>query len=1174
MNKTLLLLFFLPVILFGQITWTQTQIATETGQQPNIATDPLGNIHVVWVNTDDKVVHISNQHNGWGQKRVIAGENYSYTWYPNVVGDNLGFYHVAYRKEASSVRYVTNNPDASWPGVMSGDHFHEVGIEVGTDLVPHLFAEADNAGSMIYYQNMNSPVLPWDSLAAGTRVAFYSTAIDKDNNVHLAVGYWAAGDTAESVNYVNNVSGNWSAPVKIENFGVNANWPSLAIDSHGFLHLAFLSAGENAEIYYTNNVQGDWIVPVNISNDGAEDVIPSMVLDDFGHAHVVWEKRSGTASLYYNYFDGSNWGVPSMAVPFINDVGKDITHINHKIALDIKSNTVYVPYSSAGGVYLAHHSNLHLRTAATDTDTTTMLQLAEGFTFPTNISSNANSETAALEVFKFTLHDAGGDGKPTKVNKVIFQAGQNMPLQYTLTEGGVELDFGYTAALGGAILETTTGESFTGLVYKERIIFSVPGTGFITIPEADSVDFTLKVWLKTSLAGLDGLNLDFKINGLYDVIIDSTGSLFSFDNVNTASSAIPIQMAPHGMIFNNLQSGFPGENLAYSYFGVNGFTVELVDINGNKLSSVNGSDLTLSLVGNDSVSVANAVLSTTDVNGLVKSLTDGTVAWDNLTIDTAGKYVIKAVLDSITDFTKPVGSLPVAENLLLLTSPPNNFQTHNFQEIFEETGIKLDVLHLGHTPFPDAGQLSNYKKVIFTGDGVVEHAELDTTALEQYLNPAESEEPRPAVLFAGANTTARLAYFYPTFTSRVLGIDQQAYFSEYNTSVAGYAGDPISAGFTASFPENFSGMELTPTNDATAFLVESNNDKVIGLRLFNGVSRVATLIFEFQKLAQNNRTDLLSRIFSWFDGPPPPKSSPVFASNLPDSTFLEDNTLSIAYSTWFEFVEDADTPDSDLIWGCIGGVDLKITTDGDSVHFTPPDNWFGTENFQIIVSDGENHDTTGLAISVIPVNDPPNEFDLLAPADDASFQNDAQITLIWEASIDVDNDAVSYILQFTTNSGYDTSFALDTTAFVIDLTTWDFPLEETITWQVTASDSDSSIIAQNGPRTFAVVLPSSVETFESNTPDKFTLLQNYPNPFNPTTVIRFGLPEPAEVHITIYDLLGKEIVKLVEQSYSPGWYSVHWDARNANGRFVGTGVYLYKIRSGNFVQIKKMILLR
>ena len=93
-------------------------------------------------------------------------------------------------------------------------------------------------------------------------------------------------------------------------------------------------------------------------------------------------------------------------------------------------------------------------------------------------------------------------------------------------------------------------------------------------------------------------------------------------------------------------------------------------------------------------------------------------------------------------------------------------------------------------------------------------------------------------------------------------------------------------------------------------------------------------------------------------------------------------------------------------------------------------------------------------------------------------------------------------------------------------------------------------------------------------PDVFALQQNYPNPFNPTTQIRYALPEQSMVVLTVYDMLGREVRVLVNDTQDAGYRIALWNGTNDHGRPVGAGMYIYTIRANDFYEVKKMILLK
>jgi hypothetical protein len=98
---------------------------------------------------------------------------------------------------------------------------------------------------------------------------------------------------------------------------------------------------------------------------------------------------------------------------------------------------------------------------------------------------------------------------------------------------------------------------------------------------------------------------------------------------------------------------------------------------------------------------------------------------------------------------------------------------------------------------------------------------------------------------------------------------------------------------------------------------------------------------------------------------------------------------------------------------------------------------------------------------------------------------------------------------------------------------------------------------------------TSVENYSSELPADYSLTQNYPNPFNPTTQISFSLVQPGYTTLTVYDVVGQVVAKLVDEELSSGTYKVDFNAVN-----LPSGVYFYQIKSGMFNQTKKMMLMK
>ncbi len=98
---------------------------------------------------------------------------------------------------------------------------------------------------------------------------------------------------------------------------------------------------------------------------------------------------------------------------------------------------------------------------------------------------------------------------------------------------------------------------------------------------------------------------------------------------------------------------------------------------------------------------------------------------------------------------------------------------------------------------------------------------------------------------------------------------------------------------------------------------------------------------------------------------------------------------------------------------------------------------------------------------------------------------------------------------------------------------------------------------------------TSVNEKHNVIPNEYSLYQNYPNPFNPSTTITYELPKASFVTLKVFDMLGREIKSLVNGYKSQGKYSVNFNASN-----LASGVYFYKIESGEYSSIKKMLLLK
>jgi flagellar hook assembly protein FlgD len=93
-------------------------------------------------------------------------------------------------------------------------------------------------------------------------------------------------------------------------------------------------------------------------------------------------------------------------------------------------------------------------------------------------------------------------------------------------------------------------------------------------------------------------------------------------------------------------------------------------------------------------------------------------------------------------------------------------------------------------------------------------------------------------------------------------------------------------------------------------------------------------------------------------------------------------------------------------------------------------------------------------------------------------------------------------------------------------------------------------------------------------PTAFSLKQNYPNPFNPSTEISFSLPTTSHVKLEVLNIMGQVVKTIVDRAMPAGTHTVIWNGESSTGEVVGSGVYFYRIEAGNYVDAKKMLLMK
>jgi endo-1,4-beta-D-glucanase Y len=189
----------------------------------------------------------------------------------------------------------------------------------------------------------------------------------------------------------------------------------------------------------------------------------------------------------------------------------------------------------------------------------------------------------------------------------------------------------------------------------------------------------------------------------------------------------------------------------------------------------------------------------------------------------------------------------------------------------------------------------------------------------------------------------------------------------------------------------------------------------------------------------------------------------------------------------------------------------------------------------------------------------PTPVALVAPANNALIGADT-VLLVWRQSYP---EVVRYWLELATDSIF-TNPTVDSTMVDTSRTLRQLTIGRRYWWRVRAMNE-----AGWGPfgevRAFRIVLTEAAGLAEK--PREFELAQNYPNPSNPTSTIRYGLPHAAFVSLIVYDGLGREVATLVASRQEAGYHHVVFD-----GDGLASGVYYYRMRAGNFVATRKLVL--
>ena len=245
---------------------------------------------------------------------------------------------------------------------------------------------------------------------------------------------------------------------------------------------------------------------------------------------------------------------------------------------------------------------------------------------------------------------------------------------------------------------------------------------------------------------------------------------------------------------------------------------------------------------------------------------------------------------------------------------------------------------------------------------------------------------------------------------------------------------------------------------------------------------------------------------------------------------------------------------------------------------------YASESYSVRVStilDSTSLDSAGFAYRVIASMDEGTfvsdlvsgySVDNLSPGIPVNFTAEVEgqaITLSWDAADEDDFD--HYNLYRSEDEGFAPH---DSTliATLMENSYVDEAIELNIVYAYKLSSVD--IHENESEHTETVTAGILAADMGLSLPTVYALHYNHPNPFNPITSLTYDLPEQAQVTLTVYDMLGREVTQLVNTTQEAGFKSVRWNATDKTGKPVSAGVYLCQIQAGEFIQTRKMVLLK
>ena len=293
------------------------------------------------------------------------------------------------------------------------------------------------------------------------------------------------------------------------------------------------------------------------------------------------------------------------------------------------------------------------------------------------------------------------------------------------------------------------------------------------------------------------------------------------------------------------------------------------------------------------------------------------------------------------------------------------------------------------------------------------------------------------------------------------------------------------------------------------------------------------------------------------------------APNLPPVAVI-DSVITYVNTNLVIYVIDNDSdPDGDDVF--IAFIDQSQTLGtatimpGDTtIMYETPADQTGWDDFSYTITDGKGgYDSAIVHVEILPINENP-----IAVSDTIAIQQDSTV-IIYPIVNDSDpeGDALSIA-----------GVLMDGTSGTAAINPGDTSVTYTPPAGYSGNDAFDYILSDGngGLDTATVVIDITPVSGISDraVPSSYALFQNYPNPFNPVTTISYELPEKSVVSLKIFSVTGSEILTMVNEEKSAGHYEAVWHACDKYGRPVGSGIYFYQLKAGDYKKIRKMLLVR